>query len=61
MSNVTPFRTNSVAVRGIGRDADDQRTVMVYFTRPLTDDELRFFHEVCARSAPLFPTDEDRP
>jgi hypothetical protein len=39
--------------RGVGRDADNDKAVAVYFSRPLTDDELRFFHEVCERSAPL--------
>lgn len=38
---------------GISRVADNDRAVLVIFSRPLTDDELRFFHEACQRSAPL--------
>lgn len=38
---------------GVGRVEDNDKAVIVYFSRPLTDGELRFFHEVCQRSAPL--------
>ena len=38
---------------GVARDAENPRCVVVAFNRPLSDDELRFFHEVCQRSAPL--------
>ncbi len=54
-NNVTTLRTGRLSVRGIGRDADDERSVLVYFSRRLTDHELRFFHEVCERTAPLMP------
>lgn len=39
--------------RGVARVQDNPRSVEVIFSRRLTDDELRFFHEVCERSAPL--------
>ncbi len=38
---------------GASRVSDNDRAILVIFSRPLTDDELRFFHEVCQRSAPL--------
>jgi hypothetical protein len=44
-----------IAVRGVGRDAEDDRFVVVAFWRRLTDEELRFFHDVCDRSASLIP------
>lgn len=32
--------------RGVGRVADNEQAVMLYFDRKLTDDELRELHEV---------------
>lgn len=32
-------------VNGVGRDPGHDRAVAVYFDRPLSDDELRAFHE----------------
>jgi len=32
-------------VNGVGRDADNERTLIVYFDRRPTDDELRAVHE----------------
>lgn len=40
-------------VSGVGRDAENECSVSIYFSRRLTDGELRFFHEVCERSASL--------
>lgn len=54
MAEVVPIReSKTLAVRGVARDVEDDRFVSVVFTRRLSDDELRFFHEVCARTAPL--------
>ncbi len=38
---------------GVGRDCQNDKVITVSFSRPLTDEELRFFHDVCRRSAPL--------
>lgn len=38
---------------GVNRMSDNNKAILVHFSRPLTDTELRFFHEVCQRSAPL--------
>lgn len=43
---------------GVSRDADNLAAISVVFSRRLSDDELRFFHEVCGRTAPLM---EDTP
>lgn len=43
----------AVKCRGVSRMDDNDKAVLVHFSRPLTDAELRFFHEVCERSAPL--------
>ncbi len=40
-------------VFGVSRMSDNDKAVLVSFNRKLTDEELRFFHEVCERSAPL--------
>lgn len=57
-----PNRTAPVEVRptagpdclrclGVGRDADNPQAVAVTFSRPLSDDELRIFHEACRQAA----------
>lgn len=47
------IRDFSLKVSGVSRISDNARAVLVSFSRPLTDGELEFFHEVCCRSAPL--------
>ena len=42
---------------GSGRDAENPKAIIVYFNRPLTDDELRFFDECSKRTAALMPED----
>jgi hypothetical protein len=32
-------------VYGIGRVADNEKAIVLYFKRPLTDDEMRVLHE----------------
>ncbi len=49
----SPEPDKRLACYGVSRDAEMPRTVSVAFSRPLTDDEMRFFHDVCRRSAPL--------
>lgn len=44
---------------GIGRDADHDKCLVVYFNRPVTYDEMRFFHECSRRTASLMPTDKE--
>lgn len=36
----SPLRIN-----GVGRDAEDGRTLVIYLSRPATDDELRRLHD----------------
>ena len=43
----------ALKVSGVSRMGDNDKAILVSFSRPLTDAELRFFHEVCERSAPL--------
>jgi hypothetical protein len=45
--------TEKLKVFGVARDGENPKAVSVMFNRRLTDGELRFFHEVCGRSAPL--------
>lgn len=32
-------------VNGVGRDAGHDKAIVVYFNRPLSDDEMRLFHD----------------
>lgn len=40
---------------GVGRDKDCISALQFYFTRPVTDDEMRFLHEVVQRAAACMP------
>ena len=35
---------------GVGRDKDNAAALAFYFSRPVTDDEMRFLHEVMQRA-----------
>lgn len=52
-----PHSPDRLTCPGVTRMADNDKAVLVSFSRRLTDDELRFFHEVCQRSAPLMADD----
>lgn len=41
---------------GVGRDKDCVSALAFYFSRPVTDDEMRFLHEVMQRSVACMPT-----
>lgn len=40
----------------VGRDKDCVTALQFYFSRPVTDDEMRFLHEVMQRAAETMPT-----
>lgn len=40
---------------GVGRDKDCISALQFYFSRPVTDDEMRFLHEVVQRAAACMP------
>ena len=44
---------------GIGRDAEAPRVLCLYFTRPPTDHEMHFLHEVMIRAAVNIPDPND--
>ena len=50
---VVAIDNEGLRCNGVSRDADSpgQRSILVSFNRRLTDDELRFFHGVCERTA----------
>ena len=50
---------NRLTCFGVCRDAENPKAAVVVFNRRLTDAELRFFHEVCERSAPLMDCQDD--
>lgn len=55
MGETLAFALKPLRLNGVGRDVEHPCFVSVAFNRPLTDDELRFFHEVCQRTVPLMP------
>ena len=40
---------------GVGRDKDCLSALQFYFSRRVTDDEMRWLHEVMQRSVALLP------
>jgi hypothetical protein len=40
---------------GVGRDKDCISALEFYFSRPVTDDEMRFLHDVMQRAAACVP------
>jgi len=44
---------------GVSRVSVNPQALLVSFSQRLTDEQLRFFHEVCNRTAPLLPEDEE--
>lgn len=41
---------------GVGRDAEHDRAVCFYFSRKVTDAEMRFLHDCVARAAIMAPS-----
>lgn len=52
-------RPAHLACPGVGRDRDHDRALQFYFNRPVTDDEMRFLHEVLQRAVACMPDDLD--
>ncbi len=50
-------RRQRLTCPGVSRMGDNDKAILVSFSRRLSDEELRFFHEVCQRSAPLMEID----
>lgn len=44
-----------LACPGAGRDKDNINALQFYFSRPVTDDEMRFLHEVVQRAVACMP------
>lgn len=51
MAEAIPFKPKmeGLSVNGCGRDAENEKALCFYFNRKVTDDEMRFLHEVIAR------------
>ena len=43
-------RRRSLTCPGVGRDKDNVSALQFYFSRKVTDDEMRFLHEVMQRA-----------
>lgn len=55
MVEPTPFRSNATRDRqlkcpGVGRDKENASSLNFCFSRPVSDDEMRFLHEVVQRA-----------
>lgn len=40
---------------GVGRDKDNAQALQFCFSRPVTDDEMRFLHDVMIRTVACMP------
>lgn len=38
---------------GVGRDAENDKSLCFYFSRKVTDDEMRYLHEVMQRAVAI--------
>ncbi len=47
------FYSPKLRCPGIGRDAENQKALCFYFNRPVSDDEMRFLHEVVQRAVAI--------
>ena len=47
--------TEQLKCPGVGRDKDCISTLRFYFTRRVTDDEMRFLHDVIQRAVACMP------
>lgn len=61
MPRVRVERPADLKCNGVGRDAEHDRAVCFYFTRKVTDAEMRFLHDCMQRAAIMAPSaaDED--
>ena len=53
IANTPPER--NLKCPGVGRDKDCISALQFYFSRPVTDDEMRFLHEVVQRAVACMP------
>lgn len=53
MGEAIQFPTKVLKAPGVGRDAENEKALVFYFSRRVTDDEMRFLHEVMQRSVAL--------
>ena len=63
VNNVTQLRrpdTEPLRVPSCGRDAENDKALCFYFSRPVTDDELCFLHDVMQRAVACMPKVEHR-
>ena len=51
--------TEQLKCPGVGRDKDCISTLRFYFTRRVTDDEMRFLHDVIQRAVACMPQSKD--
>ena len=42
----------SLRCPGVGRDIENERTLVLYFNRPITDDEMRQIHDAVRMALP---------
>ena len=47
-------------INGVGRDKDCLSALVLYFNRALTDDEVRFIHDVMRRTVKISMSNEEK-
>lgn len=58
MTEPIPFpkrEQSALSNPGVGRDASNAKSLCFYFSRPVTDDEMRFPHDVMQRACACMP------
>lgn len=54
-----PANIERLKCPGVGRDAENDRSLCFYFNRKVTDDEMRYLHEVMQRATACSPFSSD--
>jgi hypothetical protein len=55
MSEVVKLKSEPLRCPGLGRDAENPKALIAIFNRPVSDDEMRYLHEVLERAAACNP------
>lgn len=48
--NIHQKQNEPLRCPGIGRDAENSKSLVIYLNRPASDDEMRFLHDVLKRA-----------
>lgn len=61
MSDVVKMKAEPLRCPGLGRVADNPKALIAIFNRPVSDDEMRYLHDVLRRAAACNPVTDAEP